>query len=80
MSGPIGDTSHFGGLRSMDATGFIENDTRITVSLPRPDHNVAFVVHVGQPGMALHVDRSDLARLRDALTEALDATAAGGAR
>ncbi len=79
---PVGDHSKYGPLTSVDFSALIGPDARITVNLPHiyPSTlddgpiNVPFVVRIGFAGsISLHADRAELIRLRDTLTEALDA-------
>lgn len=70
----IGDRNLYGPVHNLTTSAFIEDDTRITVTLPeRPDSAVQYVLHIGLSGCTFQADRDDLTRLRDTITEALEA-------
>lgn len=78
----VGEDSPFGRLESVQAYGFVGSDTTLAVTLPDREAetdptSAGFAVLVGRPGITLYCDsdRADLTRLRDVLSEALDADA-----
>ena len=86
MSGQIGDTDRYGEPTSSVQVS-VGSETRIVVGLPYTftyadgagATRVPFVLRFGYGAgqVSVHIDRADLTRLRDTITEALDAEQAG---